>query len=85
MARVHGDVAEIWFVWNLMLVCLLNGVVDSDVISLNLTGDTVIVLNSLASVDALLEDKSAIYSDRYCDMSGRRHLSLILVPDRHSR
>ncbi|KAJ7131168.1 cytochrome P450 [Mycena epipterygia] len=38
---------------------------DSDVISLNLMGDTVIVLNSLASVDDLLENKSAIYSDRY--------------------
>ncbi|KAJ6534385.1 cytochrome P450 [Mycena capillaripes] len=38
---------------------------DSDIISLDLMGDTVIVLNSSASVDALLEDKSAIYSDRY--------------------
>ncbi|KAJ7897649.1 cytochrome P450 [Mycena olivaceomarginata] len=37
---------------------------DSDVIGLNLAGDTVIVLNSLSAVDALLEDKSAIYSDR---------------------
>ncbi|KAJ7826064.1 cytochrome P450 [Mycena olivaceomarginata] len=37
---------------------------DSDIISLNLAGDTVIVLNSLSAVDALLEDKSAIYSDR---------------------
>jgi len=37
---------------------------DSDIISLNLAGDTVIVLNSLAAVDALLEKKSAIYSDR---------------------
>ncbi|KAJ6548697.1 cytochrome P450 [Mycena capillaripes] len=37
---------------------------DSDIISLNLAGDTVIVLNSFAAVDALLENKSAIYSDR---------------------
>ncbi|KAF7369889.1 Cytochrome p450 [Mycena sanguinolenta] len=37
---------------------------DSDIISLNLAGDTVIVLNSLRAVDDLLEDKSAIYSDR---------------------
>ncbi|KAJ7358599.1 cytochrome P450 [Mycena albidolilacea] len=37
---------------------------DSDIISLNLAGDTVIILNSLSAVDALLEDKSAIYSDR---------------------
>ncbi|KAJ7486669.1 cytochrome P450 [Mycena latifolia] len=37
---------------------------DSDIISLDLMGDTVIVLNSIASVDALLEDRSAIYSDR---------------------
>ncbi|KAJ6582286.1 cytochrome P450 [Mycena capillaripes] len=37
---------------------------DSDLISLNLAGDTVIVLNSFAAVDALLENKSAIYSDR---------------------
>ncbi|KAJ7020856.1 cytochrome P450 [Mycena alexandri] len=37
---------------------------DSDIISLNLAGDTVIVLNSLSAVDALLEDKSALYSDR---------------------
>ncbi|KAF7336329.1 Cytochrome p450 [Mycena venus] len=37
---------------------------DSDIISLNLAGDIVIVLNSLRAVDALLEDKSAIYSDR---------------------
>ncbi|KAJ6457811.1 cytochrome P450 [Mycena vitilis] len=37
---------------------------DSDIISLNIAGDTVIVLNSLAAVDALLESKSAIYSDR---------------------
>jgi hypothetical protein len=39
--------------------------VDSDIISLNLAGDTVIVLNSLAATDALLEERSAIYSDRY--------------------
>ncbi|KAJ6511776.1 cytochrome P450 [Mycena vulgaris] len=37
---------------------------DSDIISLDLMGDTVIVLNSVASTDALLENKSAIYSDR---------------------
>lgn len=37
---------------------------DSDIISLKLMGDTVIVLNSAASVHALLEDRSAIYSDR---------------------
>ncbi|KAJ7912393.1 cytochrome P450 [Mycena leptocephala] len=37
---------------------------DSDIISLNLAGDTVIVLNSLAATDALLEERSAIYSDR---------------------
>ncbi|KAJ6494240.1 cytochrome P450 [Mycena sanguinolenta] len=37
---------------------------DSDIISLNLAGDTVIVLNSLSAVDDLLEHKSAIYSDR---------------------
>ncbi|KAF8193872.1 cytochrome P450, partial [Mycena galopus ATCC 62051] len=37
---------------------------DSDMISLNVAGETVIVLNSLSAVDALLEDKSAIYSDR---------------------
>ncbi|KAJ6475954.1 cytochrome P450 [Mycena vitilis] len=36
----------------------------SEIISLNIAGNTVIVLNSLAAVDALLEDKSAIYSDR---------------------
>jgi hypothetical protein len=44
--------------------CRCNVHADSDVISLNLAGDTVIVLNSLSAVDALLEDKSAIYSDR---------------------
>ncbi|KAF8193905.1 cytochrome P450 [Mycena galopus ATCC 62051] len=38
---------------------------DSDIISLKLARDTVIVLNSLSAVDALLEEKSAIYSDRY--------------------
>ncbi|KAJ7486679.1 cytochrome P450, partial [Mycena latifolia] len=37
----------------------------SDIISLDLMGDTVIVLNSVTSVDALLEDRSAIYSDRF--------------------
>ncbi|KAJ7088955.1 cytochrome P450 [Mycena epipterygia] len=37
---------------------------DSDIISLNLMGDTVIVLNSLASAEDLLENKSVIYSDR---------------------
>ncbi|KAJ7648774.1 hypothetical protein DFH06DRAFT_996920 [Mycena polygramma] len=37
----------------------------SDIISLNIMGDTVIVLNSLEAVDALLEAKSAIYSDRH--------------------
>ncbi|KAF7369888.1 Cytochrome p450 [Mycena sanguinolenta] len=37
---------------------------DSDIISLNLAGDTVIVLNSLRAVDDLLETKSGIYSDR---------------------
>ncbi|KAJ7181215.1 cytochrome P450 [Mycena filopes] len=37
---------------------------DSDIISLNLAGDTVIVLNSLAATDALLEERSAIFSDR---------------------
>ncbi|KAJ7736195.1 hypothetical protein DFH07DRAFT_966918 [Mycena maculata] len=37
---------------------------DSDIISLDLMGDTVIVLNSIAAADALLEGKSAIYSDR---------------------
>ncbi|KAJ6449507.1 cytochrome P450 [Mycena vitilis] len=36
----------------------------SDIISLNIAGDTVIVLNSLPAVDALLESKSAVYSDR---------------------
>ncbi|KAJ7670878.1 cytochrome P450 [Mycena polygramma] len=36
----------------------------SEIISLNIAGDTVIVLNSSAAVDALLESKSAIYSDR---------------------
>ncbi|KAJ7166937.1 cytochrome P450 [Mycena filopes] len=37
---------------------------NSDIISLNLAGDTVIVLNSLAATDALLEERSAIFSDR---------------------
>ncbi|KAJ6566541.1 cytochrome P450 [Mycena capillaripes] len=37
---------------------------DSDIISLNLMGTTVIVLNSAASIQTLLEDKSVIYSDR---------------------
>ncbi|KAJ7729932.1 cytochrome P450 [Mycena metata] len=37
---------------------------DSDLISLNLMGETVIVLNSLAAADDLLEHKSAISSDR---------------------
>ncbi|KAF7355964.1 Cytochrome p450 [Mycena venus] len=37
---------------------------DSDIIYLNLAGDELVVLNSVADVDALLEGKSAIYSDR---------------------
>ncbi|KAJ6481795.1 cytochrome P450 [Mycena sanguinolenta] len=37
----------------------------SDIISLTLGTDTVIVLNSLNAVEALLEKKSSIYSDRY--------------------
>ncbi|KAF7366441.1 Cytochrome p450 [Mycena sanguinolenta] len=37
----------------------------SDIISVTLGMDTVIVLNSLSAVDALLEKKSSIYSDRY--------------------
>ncbi|KAJ7510665.1 cytochrome P450, partial [Mycena galericulata] len=37
---------------------------NSDIISLRLVGETVIVLNSATAIDALLEDKSAIYSDR---------------------
>ncbi|KAF7378396.1 Cytochrome p450 [Mycena sanguinolenta] len=37
---------------------------DSDVISLNFVGDTVIVLNSVTAIDDLLEDRSAIYSSR---------------------
>ncbi|KAJ7183013.1 cytochrome P450 [Mycena crocata] len=37
---------------------------DSDVISLDLMGDTVIVLNSMKACDDLLETKSTIYSDR---------------------
>ncbi|KAF7365937.1 Cytochrome p450 [Mycena venus] len=37
---------------------------DSDIISLNLMGTTVVVLNSAASIQALLEDKSMIYSSR---------------------
>ncbi|KAJ7729931.1 cytochrome P450 [Mycena metata] len=36
----------------------------SDIISLNLAGDTVIVLNSLAATDALLDERSATFSDR---------------------
>ncbi|KAF8193878.1 cytochrome P450, partial [Mycena galopus ATCC 62051] len=44
-----------------MEVCAL---VDFDIISLKIAGETIIVLNSLSAVDALLEDKSAIYSDR---------------------
>ncbi|KAJ7782008.1 cytochrome P450 [Mycena maculata] len=47
-----------------MILLLLNRVVDSDIISLDVLGKAVIVLNSVASVDALLEAKSAIYSDR---------------------
>ncbi|KAJ6572322.1 cytochrome P450 [Mycena capillaripes] len=37
---------------------------ESDIIYLNLAGDELVVLNSVADVDALLEDRSAIYSDR---------------------
>ncbi|KAJ7509506.1 cytochrome P450 [Mycena galericulata] len=37
---------------------------DSDIISLSFLGETIIVLNSPTAVDTLLEDKSAIYSDR---------------------
>ncbi|KAF8143554.1 cytochrome P450 [Mycena galopus ATCC 62051] len=37
---------------------------DSDIISLNLMGTTVIVLNSATSIQTLLEDKSIIYSNR---------------------
>ncbi|KAJ7167251.1 cytochrome P450 [Mycena crocata] len=37
---------------------------DSDVISVDLMGTTVIVLNSLKACEDLLENKSAIYSDR---------------------
>ncbi|KAJ7258215.1 hypothetical protein C8J57DRAFT_1073879, partial [Mycena rebaudengoi] len=39
---------------------------NSDIISLNLLGSTVIVLNSPQAAEELLEDRSAIYSDRYC-------------------
>ncbi|KAJ8094463.1 hypothetical protein AAF712_012783 [Marasmius tenuissimus] len=37
---------------------------DSDVISLNMAGNTVIILNTLEGVQELLEKRSAIYSDR---------------------
>ncbi|KAK7039658.1 cytochrome p450 [Favolaschia claudopus] len=37
---------------------------DSDIISVNLAGTTVVVLNSRTAVTDLLENKSAIYSDR---------------------
>ncbi|KAJ6454682.1 cytochrome P450 [Mycena sanguinolenta] len=37
---------------------------ESDIIYLNLAGDELVVLNSVVDVDALLEDRSAIYSDR---------------------
>ncbi|KAJ7214442.1 cytochrome P450 [Mycena pura] len=37
---------------------------DSDVIALNLMGDTMIVLNSVTAINDLLEDRSLIYSDR---------------------
>ncbi|KAJ7745595.1 cytochrome P450 [Mycena maculata] len=42
----------------------MSRIYDSDIISLNLMGTTVIVLNSQAPVDALLEERSIIYSDR---------------------
>ncbi|KAK7044445.1 cytochrome p450 [Favolaschia claudopus] len=38
---------------------------DSDIISVNLAGNTVIVLNSLTAANDLLENRSSIYSDRY--------------------
>ncbi|KAJ7166879.1 cytochrome P450 [Mycena filopes] len=37
---------------------------DSDVISLNLMGETIIVLNSPTAAEELLDSRSAIYSDR---------------------
>ncbi|KAL0577512.1 hypothetical protein V5O48_004453, partial [Marasmius crinis-equi] len=43
----------------------LTGIVaDSDIISLNMAGNPVIVLNSLEAAQDLLEKRSAIYSDR---------------------
>jgi hypothetical protein len=37
---------------------------DSDIIHLNLAGQSVIVLSSLEATEALLEKRSALYSDR---------------------
>ncbi|KAJ7124129.1 hypothetical protein C8R43DRAFT_1135708 [Mycena crocata] len=37
---------------------------DSDIISVNLMGDTIVVLNSLKACQDLLDVKSSIYSDR---------------------
>jgi hypothetical protein len=38
---------------------------DSDIISLNLMGTRVIVLNSASAATELLHNRSAIYSDRF--------------------
>jgi hypothetical protein len=66
MAHIPGDVLKIWCVNPIdQLSSCCNVCTDSDIISLNLVQDTIIVLNSLSAVDTLLEDKSILYSDQY--------------------
>ncbi|KAJ7243050.1 cytochrome P450 [Mycena rebaudengoi] len=55
---------------------------NSDIISLNLIGGTVIVLNSLSAATELLDNRSAIYSDR-CISSISNNSSLLIGFDWH--
>jgi hypothetical protein len=56
-----------------MTTLIINFSQGSDIIHLNLAGTNLIVLSSFVATEALLEKRSAIYSDRYANLGDCEH------------
>ena len=64
LASVHRVLQEIWYQTCLSLPSKLQSVLPGDVVSLQVFGTVIVVLNSVKATKDLLERRGEIYSDR---------------------
>jgi hypothetical protein len=75
MDNVPQVVQRIWYFLIVGFgVCLLFWFTDSDIIHLNVAGNSLVILDTYEAATELLEKRSSIYSDRYYSSDSSRRI-----------